>query len=142
MIGCDLFWSLLKLGRLSGGKYNPTLQETELGWVVAGPVGGIGAKEQRRQVSCNLSINQDLHDMMARFWEVEELTQARPLSSEETECERIFSETTCRNHEGRFVVNLPLKQSADCLGESRFRAENSILQSETENTSLLVERLL
>ncbi|XP_050314830.1 uncharacterized protein LOC126749190 [Anthonomus grandis grandis] len=108
LIGCDLFWSLLKTGRLSGGKYSPTIQETELGWIVAGPMGEIETREQEKDVCCNLSTNQELHDLVSKFWEVEEVNQVKPLSNEETECEKIFIETTTRNHEGRFIVNLAM----------------------------------
>lgn len=58
-----------------------------------------------------------------KFWEIEEFHDVKPLSKDEIECERIFSETTRRDLDGRFIVTLPLKKSADCLGGSRSQAE-------------------
>lgn len=119
LIGADLFWHLLCCNKINLGKNLPCLQETELGWIVSGQIGDF----QPKKSSCNLSINQELLEVLTKFWHVEELSDNKALSQEELECERIFSETTTRQSDGRFVVSMPLKQSPDNLGESRTQAE-------------------
>lgn len=49
---------------------------------------------------------------------------ARSLSKEEAEREKILAETTGRNSNGRFIIALSLRQSADYLGGTCLQNEN------------------
>ncbi|XP_045538252.1 uncharacterized protein LOC123721942 [Papilio machaon] len=119
LIGADRFWDLLIDGkiRLPNG---PFLQNTKLGWIVSGPINHITQKYGHVQCNFNTSIENQLR----QFWELEELTQPRNTQSdEETACEQSFVTTTTRDKHGRFIVDIPLKKSAEVLGESYSQAE-------------------
>uniref|UniRef100_A0A2A4IUY1 Integrase catalytic domain-containing protein n=1 Tax=Heliothis virescens TaxID=7102 RepID=A0A2A4IUY1_HELVI len=129
LIGVELFYEILSIGRHILGDGLPILQRTKLGWVVAGsfapnsnpnlPALSQQAKK-RNQVRCNFTLNSQLH----KFWEIEEYTgdsltkSYSELSDDESECERIFM-THTRSADGNFVVNLPLRASISLLGQSK-----------------------
>ncbi|XP_050305065.1 uncharacterized protein LOC126742463 [Anthonomus grandis grandis] len=95
----------------------PTLQKTQLGWIVGGEF------QSNLSYQCNLTTNLNLQEQICKFWEIEESVSSKPLlSKEEKLCEEIFSQTTTRNEEGRFVVHIPFKKSPECLGDSKQNA--------------------
>lgn len=126
LLGADVFWDLLDEGklRLVNGPY---LQNTKLGWIVSGP---IQSYTRTKTIRCNFtqSINMNsLDDQLRRFWEIEDLPISPKLSDsrseEERACEDHFVTTTKRVADGRFCVQIPLKESVDVLGDSRAQAE-------------------
>lgn len=114
LIGADMFWSLLSVGRIDLGSNNPMLQSTRLGWIVAGPI-----NTNINTSRCHFSQNITLQNQLAKFWEVEEVSVKNPLSIEETLCEKHFTENVTVTQEGRFQVSFPFKDSLSKLGESR-----------------------
>ena len=56
--------------------------------------------------------------LLSKFWALEEVSQRKLLTLEETQCEDQFLSTTERNHEGRFVVRMPFKGGKFKLGLS------------------------
>lgn len=67
-----------------------------------------------------MTVTEVLNRTLSRFWEVEHITSSSELSPEEQSCERLFEETVKRNHQGRFIVQLPIKQDKLInLGESK-----------------------
>nr|CAI5866999.1 unnamed protein product [Callosobruchus analis] len=114
LIGGELFWDLIRDGKIALGLNKPVLTETALGWVVAGQV----ECRQPRLVKANVCISVELSKQVQRFWEIEEVDNAKPLSDEEKYCERHFKENTRRDVSGKFIVSMPLKQSAETLGKS------------------------
>lgn len=126
LIGADLFWDLLHQEKILLGKGLPSLRKTEFGWIVTGAVGG---QRYSSGVRCNAATMQ-LEQLLGKFWEVEEVNGCRALSREESKCEEIFAQTTRRDPDGRFVVQLPLKQAADTLGQSRNTAEKRFYSTE------------
>lgn len=121
LIGAGLFYSLLCIGQISLGDGLPTLQKTVLGWIVSGSV-NIGEKPSL--IHCSHSVtNNEILDMLQKFWLIEEPCITKPiLSEEENLCEELFQKTTKRNANGRFIVQIPLKESPDVLGESKHNA--------------------
>ena len=84
LLGSDVFWVLLGDQRISCGKHLPLLQDTKLGWVLAGMVGDASASESN--AACFLSSTQlDLQKTISKFWEVGEngMGGLKPLSKEE-----------------------------------------------------------
>ena len=59
---------------------------------------------------------------MERFWKIEEHKESHALSREELECEESFQQTYKRDVNGRFEVELPLREDPSKLGESRTAA--------------------
>lgn len=84
----------------------------------------------------------DIQDQLAKFWEIEKTRQPKLLSDEEQFCEESFNLTTKRNDDGRFTVSMPLKQSIEKLGESKYQAERRLysLENKLRTNAELKER--
>ncbi|XP_047025514.1 uncharacterized protein LOC124634134 [Helicoverpa zea] len=77
----------------------------------------------------NSKSNVDTH--LRKFWELEEVVNSGSvLTEEERQCEEYFIKTTTRDNSGRFSVRVPLKESADVLGDSYERAKSRFLSLE------------
>ncbi|XP_071582567.1 uncharacterized protein [Temnothorax nylanderi] len=123
ILGADVYGSLLENGLLKGSISEPIAQATKLGWVVSGPT-DIDAPFEHRQIY-RVSIDNELHDLVRKFWEVEEIPSSdKPiLSPDEQACEDHFLSTHLRDETGRYVVRLPFKGSPEELGNSKIKAE-------------------
>ena len=64
--------------------------------------------------------------LLQKFWEAENLLEKRVISLEEETCETLFSETTTRNCEGRYIVILHCKLNAPSLGHSKAQSLKKI----------------
>ncbi|XP_070169681.1 uncharacterized protein [Polyergus mexicanus] len=69
------------------------------------------------QTACNLVIG-SLNACVAKFWETEEVSSVKHLSSSERSCEMHFSQTYSRDPSGRYVVKLPFNDKRHELGDS------------------------
>lgn len=80
------------------------------------------------QASHHVSLNRELHDLISRFWEFEEIptNSTSSLSKEAQECEQHFITTHSRDTNGRYIVQLPFKQSSNSLGDSRSKAVRTL----------------
>lgn len=97
LIGSGPTLSLLSIGQVNMSRQNFDLylQNTLLGWVVAG---GTEAKPPVKSVTCKLTR---LENQLDRFWSIEEVVTASPRSKEEIESEVHFSQTFNRDSSGR-----------------------------------------
>lgn len=117
LIGASVFYDLLCVGQIKLANQKTIVQKTQLGWVISGPV---PICNQNQTSLCNLVTNIDIQNQLQHFWELEECNNTlKHNSSEEKICEQIFLETTKRNSEGRFVVDLPIRDQNIILGESK-----------------------
>ncbi|XP_058816629.1 uncharacterized protein LOC131679895 [Topomyia yanbarensis] len=116
LIGNQWFLKLLLPGRIILSEELPIITETKFGWVV----GGTHCSEaiQDNVVYSHSVTIEELCDSIQRFWEVESVPQQFQSSTEEDECERHFIATHRRDETGRYVVQLPLRDSLEQLGES------------------------
>lgn len=73
-------------------------------------------------------MDRALHDLLHRFWELEEIPSRvnSSMSTEEQECERHFQTTHSRDKQGRYVVRLSFKNNTAKLGDSRRTAVQMI----------------
>lgn len=112
------------LHTISLGKKKPVLVETTLGWLVAGSIHTQNSKQkQPYTVHCNLINNIELDAKLDKFFELESVPSTQQIHTKgESECERIFTQTTTRHPDGKFVVTVPLKESPECLGDSKTQA--------------------
>ncbi|XP_044760883.1 uncharacterized protein LOC123318338 [Coccinella septempunctata] len=128
LLGADIFWDLLKPNRLILGHQGPILQETYLGWIVAGPMrGNTHDKDKNTKIYCHFS--KEISKQLAKFWELEEIPRDNK-NLKNNYCENLFSRTTHREHDGRFCVRIPLKESSSVLGDSYKIAEKRLMQLE------------
>ncbi|XP_052749871.1 uncharacterized protein LOC128200456 [Galleria mellonella] len=131
LIGADVFWDLLDEGRLrlpSG----PYLQKSKLGWLLSGPLLIPNNNlHSNKVIQCNFAQMSSLDIQLRKFWELEEVSGSKNLLTEdERQCEESFINTTKRDSNGRFAVRIPLKESADALGDSYEKAKSRFLSLE------------
>nr|CAH7735528.1 unnamed protein product [Callosobruchus chinensis] len=122
LLGAGLFYQILRHGTRSLGPNKPVLQNTVFGWVLSGNL--VLNNANHKKVPSNIEVQNQLE----KFWQIEEIPDTKPMTLEETECERIFIETTTRNEQGHFVVELPLRDNFHELG-STLDAAKKRLQS-------------
>nr|CAI5855699.1 unnamed protein product [Callosobruchus analis] len=123
LIGATVFFDLLGAERTKLGTGQPILQQSVLGWIIAGP---LPLQYVSSHVSCNLATTTRLETQIERFWSIEEVSGEKPQTLDEKECEKIFSETTRRNDDGHFVVQLPAKRNAMILADNLDNAKNRL----------------
>ncbi|KAJ8910531.1 hypothetical protein NQ315_013494 [Exocentrus adspersus] len=107
LLGADIYFKVLKPDLIRLGSDLPVLQNTSLGWVVAGSV-------PISKCVTNLSVTlfartEDVNELIPKFWNLEEVTSKRLLSPEDKLSEQIFVDTTKRLENGSFQVNLPFR---------------------------------
>ncbi|XP_071056121.1 uncharacterized protein [Onthophagus taurus] len=120
LIGAGLFAELLSMGQIKLGIGLPVLQKSTLGWIVSGPM----STNLRQKVRSNVCINNcEIQRALEKFWKVEECTAQMVFSAEEKYCENLYQQTTTRDNNGHFVVQLPTKDNISELGTSFETAE-------------------
>ncbi|XP_059223173.1 uncharacterized protein LOC131996978 [Stomoxys calcitrans] len=96
---------------------------TIFGWVLSGPMQG----EKIQAFTTNVIPTEDenLSEILRKFWEIEEIPSISPRTESEIICEEFYLKTTTRLPNGRYVVRLPFKEefpNSIFLGSSRFLA--------------------
>lgn len=126
LIGADLYFDIMEPGLMRLGNHLPTLVQTHLGWIVAGPAPVKDPFSPLSFLSVSLCSNSpSLDELLPRFWQLEEIhNKHRFLSPEDKLCESIFSATTKRLADGTFQVDIPFKteSSTALLGNSLSQA--------------------
>ncbi|XP_017483470.1 PREDICTED: uncharacterized protein LOC108372312 [Rhagoletis zephyria] len=124
LIGAGLFFDLMCVGQIRIASNLPILQKTRLGWVVSGGVSYTN-KQSSSLAACSKNIseqqqtNNSLHDIVKRFWEIENCFDSTPPPSEEDDwCEQHFKENFSRLASGEYSVRLPTKTDLSALGDS------------------------
>lgn len=122
IIGADIYHQIIREGLKKGPTDSPIAQSTVFGWIISGPTSA--KRTSLSAKSYHVSMDQQLYDVLHKFWELEEVTIQKnsSLTQEEQECEKHFHDTHTRDPQGRFVVCLPFKRPVDDLGNSRRKA--------------------
>lgn len=109
ILGANVFSKILLDGSISPNNRDlPPAINTTLGYVL---MGEIQHKNNSSPDHCFFTTctSDSLNNTLQKFWSVEEVPQQNLMSSEDTECEHNFLNTTYRNPSGRFVVSLPFR---------------------------------
>ncbi|XP_062538710.1 uncharacterized protein LOC134206984 [Armigeres subalbatus] len=120
LIGMDWFYEILKPGCLKLNDNLPSLHDSKLGWLVGGKLLESSMSNLALH-SCAVRVD-PVEELMQKFWEVESVSTEDVVSSEEEQCEAQFATTYRRDNTGRFIVQLPLKDVASQLSDSRTMA--------------------
>ncbi|XP_058840931.1 uncharacterized protein LOC131696405 [Topomyia yanbarensis] len=129
IIGAEYYVDLFEEGRYKATEDGPTLQKTVFGWIVSGRVPS--SSSSGAISTTNVCSTAEIQDQLAKFWELETCRTTSTNSTEESACEKIFSETTFRDETGRFVVTLPKRQSIiKQLGDSKGTAVKRFMSLE------------
>ncbi|XP_048002758.1 uncharacterized protein LOC125239265 [Leguminivora glycinivorella] len=127
LLGLDIFWDVLGTSQIKLGPNKPVLHETEFGWILGGRNSW---KITKRPSKSYCYFSQDIQQQLTKFWELEEVPKDKPTSNSDQYCEALFQETTQRDEDGRFCVQIPLRDSPDLLGDSFKIAERRLHQME------------
>lgn len=139
LLGSQVFWEVMRHGQYQLGENMPMLQNTALGWVIAGNLKCNSNKNIYDNSVSFLSINEKIDMQISKFWAIEELTnKIKILSDSEKYCELNFENSTKRDINGRFIVSIPFKDSLPKLGNSKEMAlkrfhslENKLMKNES-----------
>ncbi|XP_011884101.1 PREDICTED: uncharacterized protein LOC105571245 [Vollenhovia emeryi] len=118
LLGAGVYWKIIIGAPENHIKGRPALQNTHLGVIIGGEL----EEELINTLDCcNVVTNSQLQSQLQRFWIQEEVPEVRPYSPEEMHCENLFSNTTTRQDDGRFIVRLPIRSHVN-LGDSMAQA--------------------
>ncbi|XP_058817243.1 uncharacterized protein LOC131680544 [Topomyia yanbarensis] len=121
IIGAELFFDLIKEGRMRLGNAIPTLIDTHFGWIVSGTV---PTNIQKRSQTCQLNLcNEELNRTLTKFWELETCREAPARTATEQAVEDYFKRTVIRSDNGRYIVRLPFNNMKSQLGDSLATAQ-------------------
>ncbi|XP_075158073.1 uncharacterized protein LOC142231346 [Haematobia irritans] len=133
LIGADLFNNILLENVKKNICGSLVAQETVFGWIITGPV---VSQSTISSFSTMVSFVTEctLEKQLRRFWEVEDVPQQPMLSQADSFCEALYTETTTRDEDGRYIVALPFRpeflEGYRILGDSRALAERQFLRNE------------
>lgn len=123
LLGANVFAEILMNGVCRGGRDDVVAQETIFGWIVTG-------RAMAAPMETVVTMHVQLDGLLQKFWEQEEVPKKSMLSVDDAACEALYSATTTRAADGRYVVDLPFRQGGRELGESQFNAVRRLLQME------------
>jgi hypothetical protein len=69
---------------------------------------------------------------LEKFWKLEEVSENPIYTKEENLCEQLFKNTTIQDENNRFIVDLPVRENIEELGESRSVAMKRLIAIEKE----------
>ncbi|XP_062537930.1 uncharacterized protein LOC134206249 [Armigeres subalbatus] len=121
LIGADVFYELMQAGKIMMSDELPLLQESLLGWLVAGSFNADRGVSSVKICQAEVNDRRDDHLslLLERFWMIDD-KMTEPLNDA---CERHFRASYTRGKDGRYIVQLPFKEDANRLGNSRDQAE-------------------
>ncbi|XP_050535103.1 uncharacterized protein LOC126902121 [Daktulosphaira vitifoliae] len=133
LLGAECFYTILMAGKHTQNDNEIIFQETRLGWIVAGIATSSCNKTTNTFFNSVVIENKvNLNELMSKFWKLEEINSENQYSSEERACVEHFERTVKRDHTGKFIVKLPLKNDIEQLGESKSMAMRRFLSIENK----------
>ncbi|GFR28826.1 integrase catalytic domain-containing protein [Trichonephila clavata] len=125
LLGVDLTLPLLRGQTLSMGKDKPFAIHSELGWIIGGRANSSG--QNSLQVN---HIQLVSNHLINKFWELDSVPCAKPLTSLEEAGEDHFLKTHSRDENGRYTVRLPFHSPPTRLGNSKQNAIRRLVSVE------------
>ncbi|GFQ82791.1 uncharacterized protein TNCT_582931 [Trichonephila clavata] len=120
LLSADIFFDILKDGKYKLDNGNLILQNTEFGYIISGNT----SRFSSGSLHCGL-ITKDfetLNDTLKSFWEIEEIVPTKFVSDELKKCDEHFLKTMARDTNGRFCLEIPMKDNDIELGQSKSTA--------------------
>jgi len=120
LLGAEVFSQILLNNKIDV-ENGPPAFDTKLGWILSG---SCKSEEVVTPVISSL-LAVDTDQFVRKFWEIEEVPTKPILSPEEQACEDNFVATHRREPDGRYTVDLPIRNNQlATIGESRTKAVN------------------
>lgn len=126
ILGVDVYAKLILEGLIKAHDKSYIVQETEIGWIVSGPI----KKQSTTSALCMVANVNDIDMNLQRFWELEEINGENSSTSDESKFMEYFNTTVRRDDSGVYVVSLPFRDDAKTLGNSRRMAMAQFFQLE------------
>ncbi|XP_046384916.1 uncharacterized protein LOC124155242 [Ischnura elegans] len=126
LLGAEWLGTVMIGNTIAGPKGTPSAIETLWGYCL---VGKVHQTVENIDSFC-LAVESQLEYCIRKFWEVEEPPTVRYLSEDDRKCESHFQATVRREESGRYIVELPLRNDAPLLGNSRNAALRRFIQLE------------
>lgn len=140
IIGANLFGQIILPGKVKGTRSLPSAIETSLGYIIIGNAPTLESSYSLGNAFCT-TTEPSVEELIAKFWQLEEVTECEQLSPEEKECDAIYDQSTIRDTSGRYIVNLPFKDPPEILGDSYHVASRRFLILEKRlNASLFLRQ--
>ncbi|XP_011688838.1 PREDICTED: uncharacterized protein LOC105450602 [Wasmannia auropunctata] len=118
LLGADVYAALVEDGLRKGGPRAPIAQRTALGWILSGVV--CHAEAVKMTSSHHCQADEDITELVRRFWSQEEPPSAPPaLTDEEQWCEDLYAFSHRRMPDGRYVVRLPVIPTLPSFEDTR-----------------------
>ncbi|XP_029163323.1 uncharacterized protein LOC114934777 [Nylanderia fulva] len=120
LIGAEVFLKLLCVGQIRASSEHPTLQKTQFGWILAGRLNNLPMTTHNVQSFHATFTNNQLHDQLSKFWDVEDPRIVAEHIKAEALCEDHFLANTSQDSYGRYTVKVPVNESLiNQLGDSK-----------------------
>jgi len=120
LLGSDVFWNVLRSGKISGNHGQPLAIESSLGWLIA-------CNHSTTTPVNTFITNVQPNKSLQRFRDQEEVT---PESSLNQECKKHFHSSSNSHELGRFAVSTSWKIPEPVPAESRLRAVQRLFSQE------------
>ncbi|KAJ0169499.1 hypothetical protein K1T71_015086 [Dendrolimus kikuchii] len=117
LLGAEVYSQILLEGLVKGLPGSVIAQNTRLGWILSGKtdtsncLSDVNQSAKGNVISMHI-VDATNNDLLKKFWEMElepSSYKAKHLTPEEQSCETLFSQSTCRDKSGRYIVKLPFK---------------------------------
>ncbi|GFR14076.1 uncharacterized protein TNCT_623891, partial [Trichonephila clavata] len=120
LLSADIFFDILKDGKYKLDNGNLILQNTEFGYIISGNT----SRFSSGSLHCGLITKgfETLNDTLKSFWEIEEIVPIKFVSDELKKCDEHFFKSMTRDTNGRFCVEMPMKDNDIELGQSKSTA--------------------
>lgn len=89
ILGADVYAALILDGIIKAHDNSYIAQETEVGWIVSGPITKRN-KNNNNMMICMVSSINEIDEKMQKFWELEEISGEKFLNPEDEQCMDIF----------------------------------------------------
>lgn len=115
LLGAEVYCQIITEGFIRGPPGTLIAQNTKLGWILSGKVGGDSETNTTYCSSTITTMHTNICDEdfnLKQFWELESdnfILGKKQFTPEEERCEDIFQKTTKRDSSGRYIVKLPFK---------------------------------
>ncbi|XP_066589558.1 uncharacterized protein [Prorops nasuta] len=108
LLGADYLAALIEGPYMHSPDHSLLAQRTIFGWIIAGVLPKVRHSHSLTVHHC-FEVEKTLRD----FWELEEVPEVKPMSTEDSLCEQHFVDTVSRTSSGRFVVALPFRSDIE-----------------------------
>jgi len=128
LLGAEHYCNIMQAECMSLRNGLPKLQNTKLGWIVAGK---ISERAPTSSVCAVLTEGEKVDEQLAKFWELDNFQpETKCYSPMEKQCEDHFLQNIQKAQDSRLIVKLPFLEHTSALGESRDIAKRRFLSLE------------